>query len=111
MGLADDPVTVGDIEAAERVLGLEFRPEHRALMLDDVNENRDSLKSIRDAEPPNSVPPALTLDLGLSGEPRPAPGPGVRIAIESIPHRFSDADLAFASLPELAGMLRTYLRW
>ena len=102
----DEPITVGDIEAAERVLGLEFRPEHRALMLDDVTETRDSLRAIREAEPPNAAPPALTLDLGLGGEPRPAPGPGVRTDLPSIPNRFSDDDLAFASLPELAGMLR-----
>ena len=102
----DEPITVGDIEATERVLGLEFRPEHRSLMLDDVTENRDSLHAIREAEPLNAVPPALTLDLSLSGELRPAPGPGVRIDLPSIPHRFSDDDIAFASIPELAGMLR-----
>ena len=102
----DDPVTVGDIEAAERVLGLEFRPEHRSLMLDDVNENRDSLYAIRDAEPANSVPPALKLDLSLGGEARPAPGAGVRVTLDPIPNRYSDADLAFASISELAGMLR-----
>ncbi|MEO0559211.1 MAG: amidase [Bacteroidota bacterium] len=103
---SDDPVTVGDIEATERVLGLEFRPEHRALMLDDVAENRESLQAIRDAEPSNAVPPALTLDLALGGEVRPAPGPGVRVDLPTIPNRFSDEDLAFASIAELAGMLR-----
>ncbi|GAB5534306.1 MAG: amidase [Rubricoccaceae bacterium] len=106
LDLVDDPVTVGDIEAAEHVIGLEFRPEHRALMLDDVTENRDSLQAIRDAEPPNAVPPALMLDLGLSGEARPAPGPGARVELIPRSNRLPDEDLAFASIAELAGMLR-----
>ena len=106
LGRPDDPVTVADIEAAERVVGLSFRPEHRALMLDDVNETLDSLQAIREAEPPNEVPPALVLDLGLSGEPRPAPGAGAVFAASPVSARPSDPDLAFASVAELAGLLR-----
>ena len=102
----DDPVTLADLEAAERVLGLAFRPEQRELMLEDVNGTRDSLQAIRAAEPPNDVPPALVLDLGLSGETRPAPGAGVSLATVRSAERPSDEDLAFASLPQLAGLLR-----
>ena len=102
----DDPVTLADIEAAERVLGLAFRPEQRELMLEDVNDTRASLQAIRAAEPPNDVPPALALDLSLSGEPRPAPGAGASLRVAPSGARPSDDDLAFASIPQLAGLLR-----
>lgn len=103
-----DPVTVEDVERAERVIGLSFRPEQRALMLDDVNERLESLAAIREAEPPNAVPPALTLDLGLSGEARPPAGPGAVVpALAPRPRPADDRDLAFASIPELGAMLRS----
>ena len=101
----DDP-TVDDIAAAERVLGLSFRPEQRALMLDDVTERLDRLEAIRAAEPSNAVPPALVLDLALSGEPRPAPGAGASVPVPEVGPRPSDTDLAFATLPELGAWLR-----
>ncbi len=99
-------VTVDDIAHAERVAGLAFTPEQRELMLDDVNERLESLEAIRAAEPPNSVPPALVLDLSLSGEIRPAPGEGARVPRPTLRARPADSDLAFASIPELGALLR-----
>ena len=64
-------LTVEDLARAEAVQGLSFTPNDRALMLDDVAERLDALAAVRDAEPPNHVPPALVLDLGLSGRGRP----------------------------------------
>lgn len=100
-------VSVDDIAHAERVAGLSFTPTQRELMLDDVNERLEDLQAIRAAEPPNSVPPALTLDLGLSGEVRPAPGGGARVPAVTVRARPSGADLAFASIPELGALLRS----
>ena len=101
-------VTVEDIAHAEAVVGLSFTPAQRALMLDDVNERLESLAAIREAEPPNSVPPALTLDLGLSGEARPAPGPGPDVPPVAAPAVVPEGrDLAFASVRELGALLRS----
>ncbi|MDT0631174.1 amidase [Rubrivirga litoralis] len=101
------PVTVGEIAAAEAVFGLSFTPDQRELMLDDVNDRLEQLAAIRAAEPPNSVPPALALDLGLSGEARPAPGAGASVSMPAaVRRRPSDQDLAFASIPELGALLR-----
>ena len=100
------PVTVGEIEAAEAVFGLEFRAEQRELMLDDVNDRLEQLAAIREAEPSNAVSPALVLDLTLSGEARPAPGPGADVPLPTVGARPPDRDLAFASIPELAALLR-----
>ena len=101
------PVTADQIAAAEGVFGLSFTPAQRELMLDDVNERLESLDAIRAAEPPNSVPPALVLDLGLGGVARPAPGEGARVPTPAGVRRpASDRDLAFASIPELGALLR-----
>lgn len=101
-------VTVEDLEHAEAVQGLQFTPAQRELMLDDVTERLESLAAIREAEPPNSVPPALVLDLSLGGEPRPAPGAGATVPMPaSMARPADDRDLAFASIPELGAMLRS----
>ena len=107
LGGTRDEVTVEDLAHAEAVQGLLFRPEQREMMLDDVNERLDDLAAIREAEPPNSVPLALVLDLGLSGEARPAPGVRAQVPMPTASGRPSDdRDLAFASIPQLGAMLR-----
>ncbi|WP_420454972.1 amidase [Rubrivirga sp.] len=106
-GLRPD-LTVADLACAEAVQGLAFSDADRALMLDDVAERLDSLAAIRDAEPPNGVPPALVLDLGLSGRERPGPGPGAVVPRPALTARpADDRDLAFASIPELGALLRS----
>lgn len=101
-------LTVADLRHAEAVQGLSFTAEDRALMLDDVVERLDALAAIREAEPPNTVPPALVLDLEQSGRRRPAPGAGPTIsAAPPLPRPVDDRDLAFASIRELGAMLRS----
>ena len=96
-------ITVEDLAHAERVIGLEFRPEQRALMLPDVQERLENYATIREGEPPNAVEPVLMLD--LPAPPAPREGMTVRLPtrVASSP---SEADLVFASLPELAALLR-----
>ncbi|MEM1116915.1 MAG: amidase [Bacteroidota bacterium] len=101
-----DALTVEDLAHAEAVQGVPFRSDQRELMLDDVNGRLEQLAALREAEPPNEVPPALVLDLGLSGEPKPAPGAGATVSRPAASGRPSDADLAFASVPELGALLR-----
>ncbi|NNF56674.1 MAG: amidase [Rhodothermaceae bacterium] len=103
----DDLLTTDDLTAAERVMGLTFTEAQRTLMLEDVNERLERLEAIREAEPPNRVPPALTLNLGVSGVARPDPGEGMAFAPDTTASRpVSEIDLAFASVAELAGLLR-----
>ncbi len=76
-------------------------------MLPDVQARLADFQAIRQAEPPNDVPPALVLDLGLSGRVRPEPGDGPSIpALAPVRVAASGQDLAFASIPELGAMLR-----
>ena len=98
-----EDVTVEDIAHAETVLGLSFRPEQRELMLPDVNWRRGTYETIRENEPPNHVAPLLAPDFPAPPAPR---GP-MRVRIpERVRMTPSEADLAFASLPELAALLR-----
>ena len=106
-GLRAVDLTVEDLACAETVQGLAFTDADRQLMLPDVQARLADLQAIRQAEPPNSVPPALVLDLGLSGRARPEPGDGPSIPAEA-PVRIAAGgqDLAFAPLPRLGAMLR-----
>jgi Asp-tRNA(Asn)/Glu-tRNA(Gln) amidotransferase A subunit family amidase len=106
-GADPDSLTTIDLARAERVQGLEFSEAHRERMLADVEQRLGSLEALRGVVLPNDVPPALMLDISLGGETRPAPGAGVDFVPTPIRARpSSDEDLAFASVAELAGMLR-----
>ncbi len=96
-------LTVDDLAHAETVIGLEFRPEQREMMLPDVQSRLDSYAAIRANEPANSVEPILALHLPAP----PAPLGPMRVRIpERVRMTPSEADLAFASLPELGALLR-----
>jgi Asp-tRNA(Asn)/Glu-tRNA(Gln) amidotransferase A subunit family amidase len=103
----DPTLTTGDLACAERVQGLAFSDRDRERMLPDVEARLDRFAALRAQDVPNDLPPALTLDLSLAGETRPAPGPGASFTPDpSTPRPRTDEDLAFASVAELAGMLR-----
>ncbi len=100
-------VTVEDLARAEAVQGLDFTAADREMMLPDVQERLADLDAIRQAEPPNHVPPALVLDLTLSGRLQPEPGRGPNIpALDPVRVLPVAGDLAFATIPELGALLR-----
>ena len=100
-------LTTADLATAAEVQGLDFTEADRELMLDDVVERLDQLAAVRDAEPPNDVPPALVLDLSLGGRAMPGPGRGATVPMPALRTRpASDRDLAFLSIPELGALLR-----
>lgn len=101
--LAPEALTVDDLAHAETVIGLSFRPEQRELMLPNVSERLENYAAIRASEPANSVEPVLTLD--LPAPPEPLAGMTVRIP-SRVGFTPSETDLAFASIPELAALLR-----
>ncbi|MEL6617120.1 MAG: amidase family protein, partial [Bacteroidota bacterium] len=101
--LAPEALTVEDLARAEAVIGLKFRPEQRELMLPDVTGRLENYAAIRANEPANAVEPVLTLD--LPAPPEPLAGMTVRIPAR-VSMSPSETDLAFASIPELAALLR-----
>ncbi len=96
-------VTPEQLEAALKILGLEFSAEHRKLMLRTVSQQLDAYEGLRKLDIPNSVGPAFTF---LSAAPAPAPSrfkPLRHTAPKATP---SGDDLAFAPVHQLAALLR-----
>ena len=79
---AEGPLTVTEemLAEAERIAGLEFTDEERALMVRGVNRNLQAYETLRTIPLPNDVPPALHFD------PRP---PGMQLDTDRGPARFT----------------------
>ena len=103
------PITVEMLEAAAALAGVPLTQEQRAMMLEDLNQQRKAYDAIRALHIPNTVAPALIFD--------PLP-PGVAVDTERRPIRISKAptiadapsnleDLAFLSVRELSEYVRT----
>jgi Asp-tRNA(Asn)/Glu-tRNA(Gln) amidotransferase A subunit family amidase len=103
------PITVEMLEAAAALAGVPLTQEQRAMMLEDLNQQRKAYDAIRVLHIPNSVAPAFIFD--------PLP-PGVAVDTERHPIRISKAptiadapsnleDLAFLSARELSEYVRT----
>ena len=109
---ADDegPITVDHVEAAETIAGVSFTPDEREMMVEDLNGKREEYEALRELPMPNARPPATVFDPRIGGAEipeGPASDDGVRTQLPNASRPSSDEDLAFASLPELAHLLRT----
>ncbi len=56
---SEKKISSEEISIAERVIGLQFNPKERELMIDDVNENLLNYEKIRSVKLENSVPSSL----------------------------------------------------
>ena len=65
---AEGPITRKVLARAEQLAGLEFTEDERRLMLDGLNELRDSYARIRQVPLDNSVPPAFRFDPHLESK-------------------------------------------
>lgn len=117
---APAPFTVDDIIHAERLIGLEFSPEERDLMLPELQDQLVAYQKLRAVDLPNHVTPALLFnpewDRPLTNDHRPPTGDSRLNAanVESLsvvsghPSAVGDFDgVAFWSVAELAGLLRS----
>jgi Asp-tRNA(Asn)/Glu-tRNA(Gln) amidotransferase A subunit family amidase len=105
-----DPITPDEVRAAGRLVDLAFDDDELELMLPGVEENRAAFRALR-AEPlANSVLPALVFEPLLPGiEPSalPSGAPALAIAAAEAVRRPDDlADLVWADVPTLAGLVR-----
>ena len=104
-------ITPEMIDAAAVIAGVTMTPEQKAMMLDGLKQQRDSVVVIRSMKIPNSVAPAFVFD--------PVPA-GMTLTTARVPMRMSaapdvsrlasggDSDaLAFASVRELAELVKT----
>jgi Asp-tRNA(Asn)/Glu-tRNA(Gln) amidotransferase A subunit family amidase len=101
----DDP---DDLEAAARLLGLEFDEAERKLAAGRLAMQRRAFAQLREHELARATPPALR----FSPQPIGVPPPGERglavawAPLPDVPKIESDDDLAFATVEELATLLR-----
>ena len=96
-----------NIEAAEKVIGLEFSDAQRDSMLDDLNDNLESYQKLRELDIKNSVPPVLLFNpvpVGMKfekGESQLKLSPPEN---KAVPQNFEE--LAFYSVRDLAELIR-----
>jgi Asp-tRNA(Asn)/Glu-tRNA(Gln) amidotransferase A subunit family amidase len=99
-------ITLEMIDAAAALAGITVTPEQSKMMLDGLNQQRDTYYAIRKLQLPNSVAPAYVFD--------PLP-PGETVNTERQPPVYSRAvatmpanleDVAFYTVPELADLVR-----
>lgn len=100
-------LTAEQLQAATAVAGLEFTDEELEMMLNRVSRNLRNFETLRQQHMPNSVVPALTLQ--LAGAPDPAAF-SIRDGAVELPAmaRPDDLeDLAFADIRELASLIKS----
>ncbi len=64
---ASEKITVETIAEAEKLQGISYTPEERAMMLEGLEENLEALARLRNVGMPNSSAPALVFDPKLPG--------------------------------------------
>ncbi len=101
-------VTIKDIKAYEKVIGLEFTPKERKMMLSSIQRRRGTYQDLREIDIPNSTPPALLFNPLLPGfkfEEEQAPFHYSMEKSIKVPDNFED--LAFYPVTSLAQLIKT----
>lgn len=101
------PDDADDMAAAGRLAGLDFADAQRQQAKAQLQELRDGYAAVRKASLPFALPPCATFDPLPPGQGRPQPSPKAAVAIpRDVALPATEADLAFASVLELASLLR-----
>jgi Asp-tRNA(Asn)/Glu-tRNA(Gln) amidotransferase A subunit family amidase len=98
-------VSIADIESAERVIGIAYTATERVQMVENLEGQIASAISRRKFRFDNSMPTATRFDPRLPGFRMPAPGSPrfTRATVRPLPA--DEADIAFASIGELAAWI------
>lgn len=106
----DDPIRIEDVLGAQRIAGLEFTEAQIEQMIEDLNDQRDNFMQLREHTVSSGLPPSFSFDPRIGGATVPESDDDVAFpdisSAETSP-RPSDDDLAFASIIDLAKMLRS----
>jgi Asp-tRNA(Asn)/Glu-tRNA(Gln) amidotransferase A subunit family amidase len=103
-----NPITREMVAATENLIGLQFNDAKRDSMLGDLKDNLDNYQKIRTLTIDNSVPPALAFNpvpAGMKFDTKRKPPVWSAPTKIAVPQNLED--LAFASVGELAELLRT----
>ncbi|WP_103028812.1 amidase [Salinibacter altiplanensis] len=103
------PITTEHVATAESIAGLAFTEEERELLVENLNETLEQYEALRTHALPNARAPATIFDPRRGGAEIPEVSPsddGAEVPLPSIDRPSADQDLAFASISELAHLLR-----
>ena len=107
----DEPsITTDHVAAAEAIAGLSLTDDERELLVENLNDNLGQYGAIREQEIPNARAPASTFDPRRGGADIPSVSSaddGADVPLPPVDRPASDEDLAYASIPELAHLLRS----
>ncbi len=100
-------ITVEVVAEAEKLVGLDFSPEERAMMVDRLRTYREAFEALREVHIPNHVAPALHFDPQPLERSRPTGSSRVRPGRPTdLPDPDQPREVAFASLTQLGALLR-----
>lgn len=100
-------ITLETIAAAERLVGVEYTPAERQLMLDNLEGQIASALQRRAVRMANHVPMALRFDPRLPEFSMPHGADVLRLSAVTAPLPEADADIAFAPVTHLAAWIRS----
>lgn len=101
-------ITSKDIEAAEKIIGLDFTRKERKMMLDNLKSNLSKYKGLREVDLQNHIPPSLLfvpLPAGMKLEKTQMPFSYSADESIQIPENFED--LAFYPVTALAQLIKS----
>lgn len=102
------PDEAEDLAALGRLCGIEFTEAERKQAAGKLKSQLQAFTALRNAEVPFELAPCMTFDPVPTGQPLPATGPGAKWqALGDVALPATDTDLAFASVDELASLLRS----
>lgn len=99
-------ITESVLAEAEKICGLSFTDEERAMMTGPLNHARENYEKIRALRLPNDVPPALQFQVAALPPETSSPTPSEAPATAKPTRPDSDEELAFCSVGELAPLVR-----
>ncbi len=102
----DDGITVRTVAEAEKLQGITFTPAERAMMIEGVEGQLETLAAMRAMEMPNDLAPALVFDPKLPRKSIPSQKNELRLSPVTRAAPKDENDLAFASVVELGAWLR-----
>ena len=100
-------VTKEMMRATEKLIGIELTDAQEAMALGGVNRNLDSYEANRKIDVPLDTEPAISFHPARANKKLYAPKTKFRFGRVQLPQFKSVEDLAFATVPQLAGLLRT----
>ncbi|KAF0114445.1 MAG: amidase [Rhodobacteraceae bacterium] len=100
-------ITVETIAAAERLMGVDYTPAERQLMLDNLEGQITSALARRAVPMPNQVPMALRFDPRLPDFAMPHGVDALRLSSVISPLPQTDEDIAFAPVTQLGTWIRS----